>query len=342
MEEKLAWLREILDWQKEMTDSQEFMERLQVDLFADEVLVFTPKGEIINLPQGSTPVDFAYKIHTQIGHHCAGAKVNGRIVPLNHYLKTGDRVEIITRANATPSPDWLQFVRATSTKGKIRAYFRQIGRDESIAFGKNIFEKQIKKQLAVELPRLLEALNLTNEEELYLALGQAQITPSGVLSALKKPEQETLTISPPRAKGETVSTDGLIMRMAKCCHPLPGDEIVGYVTQGKGITIHRSNCPNVKNFAPQRLLEVNWPQGSKKELYISRLSVLVLNQPGVLKDITALIAEENINIQEIKAFPLSSAFAKIIILLEARNSQEVSYLINKLASLKVVQEITRA
>jgi GTP pyrophosphokinase len=344
LEQKLAWLRELLEWQKELTDSRQFMERVKVDLFADEVLVFTPKGEVINLPKGATPVDFAYKIHTEVGHHCAGARVNGRLVPLDHKLHTGDRVEIITKQSASPSLDWLQFVRVTSTKEKIKAYFRQRRREESIQTGKQIFEKYLRKQVGPEtLPLILNTFNLENEEDLYLALGQAQITPQQVLNSLKKPEEKPEIPAIQELKPaitEAVSTEGLIMRIARCCHPLPGDEIVGYISQGKGVSIHRRDCRNVKNFPHERLVSVTWPY-KKDTVHPVQISILTLNQPGALREVSGAIADESINIREISAFPVSQAFTKIKITLELNDARQLNFLMKKLSSLKVVKEVQR-
>jgi len=344
LEQKLAWLRELLEWQKELTDSRQFMERVKVDLFADEVFVFTPKGEVINLPKGATPVDFAYKIHTEVGHHCCGARVNGRLVPLDFKLHTGDRVEIITKQGASPSLDWLQFVRATSTKDKIKAYFRQRRREESVQAGKQIFEKYIKRQIGSEgFQAILKAFSLENEEELYLALGQAQITPQQVLNSLKKPEEKLEIPITPELKPaitEAVSTEGLIMRIARCCNPIPGDEIIGYVSQGKGVSIHRKDCRNVKNFPRERLVRVTWPF-KKDTVHPAQISILALNQPGVLKEVTGAIAEENINIREINAFPVSQAFTKIKITVELNELRQLSFLMKKLSSLKGVKEVKR-
>lgn len=344
LEQKLVWLRELLDWQKELSDSRQFLERVKVDLFADEVLVFTPKGEVINLPKGATPVDFAYKIHTQVGHHCTGAKVNGRLVPLDYKLRTGDRVEIITRQSASPSLDWLQFVRASSTTERLRAYFRQRRREENVQAGRLIFEKRLKRQVKTEnMTLILKALGLENEEDLYLALGQAQVTPAQILKTLKKTEEkpEAPLISEGKPKlNEAVSTEGLIMRVARCCHPLPGDEIVGYVTQGKGVSIHRKSCHNVQGFSSDRLISVAWPS-RKEEVHPSEISILALNKPGALKDITTAIADESINIQKIDAFPVSQAFTRIRILLELSDTRQLNFLLRRLESLKAIKEVQR-
>lgn len=344
LEQKLAWLRELLEWQKELTDSRQFMERVKVDLFSDEVLVFTPKGEVINLPQGATPIDFAYKIHTQIGNHCAGARVNGKLVPLDFKLRTGDRVEIITKQNASPSLDWLQSVRATSTKEKIKAYFRQLRREESIQSGKQLFEKYLKKYLTPEnLNEIFEAFNLENEDDLYLFLGQGQITPQQVLNSFKKTEEKPeipLSQELKPSVSEAVSTEGLIMRIARCCHPLPGDEIIGYISQGKGVSIHRKSCRNIKNFPQERLIPVTWPF-KKDTVHPVQISILTINQPGALKEVSGTIAEESINIREISAFPISQAFTKIKITLELNEARQLNFLIKKLSSLKVVKEVQR-
>lgn len=350
MEKKLAWLREILEWQRELVDSREFLERVKVDLFADEVLVFTPKGEVVDLPVGATPVDFAYHIHTQVGTHCAGSKINGRIVPLSYRLQTGDRVEIITRQNASPSRDWLQFVRTSSAKAKIRAFFRQKNRDENISEGKGVFDHFLRKQIeADELPYVLKSLNLETEEELYLALGQGQVAPQQILANLQRLRQEKrqenlaiVTSRPKETEPRLTGTEGLLVRIAGCCTPLPGDPIIGYITQGRGISIHRSDCHNLFTLPEKnRRVVLSWPKEKSGGMYSAQLFLRAANRPGVLKEITFAIAEEEINIQEINAYPLPSELTGIDLTVQVQDLSQLRQLIHKLEGIPSVNKVRR-
>lgn len=351
MEKKLVWLREVLEWQRELVDSHEFLERVKVDLFADEVLVFTPKGEVVDLPVGATPVDFAYHIHTEVGTHCAGSKVNGRIVPLSYHLQTGDRVEIITKQSTSPSRDWLQFVRTSSAKGKIKAFFRQKNREENISEGKGIFDRSLRKQFAEaeELVSIIKSLNLESEEELFLALGQGQVTPQQILTNLQRlrqeKEQEGLPIVTTRhreSEPQVMGTEGLLVRIAGCCAPLPGDPIVGYITQGRGISIHRSDCRNLLTFPEkERRVALSWPKEKTGGFYPAQLFLRAANRPGVLKDITFAIAEEEINIQEINAYPLPSELTGIDLTVQVQDLSQLRQLMNKLEGIPSVNRVRR-
>jgi guanosine-3',5'-bis(diphosphate) 3'-pyrophosphohydrolase len=350
MEEKMAWLRSLLDWQKELTEPGEFLERVRGDLFADEVLVFTPKGEVINLPVGATPVDFAYQIHSAVGNHCAGAKVNGKIVSLETALHTGDRVEILTRPNARPSLDWLRFVRSSSTKSKIRATFRQKAKAENLADGKAIYDHYLHKALAGgRLAQVLEVFRLEDEESLYLALGQGVLSPDQILQALTRAELEEkaaqephLVPLAPSAPLQLQGTEGLVVRLAGCCLPLPGDEVVGYITQGRGITIHRVNCPNLAKLSePGRKMQVSWPPQLQGTAFTSGVFLRTANRPGVLKEITATIADDNINIQEVRAYPVASESTGIQLKVTVRDLAQLQHLINKLERIPSVNEVVR-
>ncbi|MCX5975645.1 MAG: bifunctional (p)ppGpp synthetase/guanosine-3',5'-bis(diphosphate) 3'-pyrophosphohydrolase [Coprothermobacterota bacterium] len=350
MEEKMVWLRSLLDWQKELTDSREFLERVKVDLFADEVLVFTPKGEVINLPVGATPVDFAFQIHSQVGQHCAGAKVNGRITSLDTALHTGDRVEILTRPTAAPSLDWLGFVRATSTKSKIRAFFRKKDKVENLADGKVIFDKHLRRFLTgAKFSQAMEAFALAGEEDLYLALGTGALSPVQILQFLARAEAEEkasgepklvpLAPSPPL---QLQGTEGMVVRLAGCCLPLPGDEVVGFITQGRGIAIHRSDCPNLAKLPdPGRKMEVSWPPHLKQTAFTAALYLRTANRPGVLKEITTTIADDNVNIQEIKAYPMASESTGIQLKVTVRDLGQLQHLINRLERIPSVNETVR-
>ena len=349
MEQKLVWLRELLNWQKEVPDSREFLERVKVDLFADEVLVFTPKGEVINLPMGASPVDFAFQIHSQVGQHCAGAKVNGKIVSLDYKLQTGDRVEILTRRNASPSLDWLQFVRATSTKGKIRAYFRRLKKEESLALGKSIYERGLRKHLgAARFADALRILGLIDEEALFLALGQGQLAPAQILTALNREEQKAaeeahiILTKPQERPVQVTGTEGVLVRLARCCHPLPGDEIIGYTTQGRGISIHRQTCHGLAKLPEAgRRVSLSWPEGLTETHYVSELFLRAANRPGVLREITTAISEEGINIEQINAYSLPSELTGISLAVVVKDLAQLNQLMQKLERIPSINEVRR-
>ena len=349
MEQKLVWLRELLNWQKEVPDSREFLERVKVDLFADEVLVFTPKGEVINLPMGASPVDFAFQIHSQVGQHCAGAKVNGKIVSLDYKLQTGDRVEILTRQNASPSLDWLQFVRASSTKGKIRAYFRRLKKEESLALGKSIYERVLRKHLGTaRFADALRILGLIDEEALFLALGQGQLAPAQILTALNREEKKAdeeahIILAKPRERPVQVTgTEGMLVRLARCCHPLLGDEIIGYITQGRGISIHRQTCHSLAKLPEAgRRVSLSWPEDLTETHYVSELFLRAANRPGVLREITTAISEEGINIEQINAYPLPSELTGISLAVVVKDLAQLNQLMQKLERIPSINEVRR-
>lgn len=271
-DQRLAWLRQILEWQTELRDAREFMETLKIDVFSDVVFVFTPKGDVFELPAGSVPIDFAYRIHSDVGHRCIGSKVNGRIVPLDYTLKNGDIVEILTSKQANgPSRDWLKLVKTSQAKNRIRQWFRKEKREENIARGKEILEKELKKQglepgELFKSDRILEVskrFNFNNPDEFFATLGDGALSPIQVIARVKDdiykgkklPDESILTELPAEKKStgygkasqgiRVRGVDDVLIRLSRCCNPLPGDPIVGYVTRGRGVSVHRADCPNV-------------------------------------------------------------------------------------------------
>ncbi len=312
-EERFAWLRQILELQQETKDPKDFLETVKTDLFSDEVYVFTPKGEVKALPKGSTPVDFAYAIHSDVGSHCIGAKVNGRIVPLRYELVTGDFVEIITSPQQKPSPDWLKFVKTSKAKTKIRQSLKQQQYERSIEIGKQLFDKILKKHdlsfskiSRQEMSHLLTRFRAKSEEELYSFIGFGKLSPLQVLHELRpdiKPETRELELVPKKlsAKEGIVikELDGVLIRFGKCCNPLPGDKIVGFISRGRGITIHLADCPNVFNADPQRIIDASW-DSEKKILRPAKILVSCVDEPGLLTNISSAISALNVNISEAK------------------------------------------
>lgn len=324
--ERFTWLHQIMDWQRELSDPREFMASLRFDLFQDEVYVFTPAGDIKELPDGATAVDFAYAIHTQVGDHCSGAKVNGRIVPLSTAMKNGDQVEVLTDKKRVPSRDWLKFVKTAKARTRIKHYIRTEERARSIALAKELLEKEgrkhginvVKAMKEGWFAKLAEAMSVPSADELLSQIGYAHITPNKALKRLYalmegKPEARELpdVVEEPqtrkgKGKGEGKSegksdgikisgVDNVLVRFASCCNPLPGEPIAGYITRGRGVTVHRNDCPHLKNFEPERLLTVTW-EGQDDHPYPARIRIRCANEKGMFMRITKIFYDEDINI----------------------------------------------
>jgi GTP diphosphokinase / guanosine-3',5'-bis(diphosphate) 3'-diphosphatase len=327
-DERLAWLRQMLEWQTELKDPREFMEALKIDLFEEEVFVFTPKGDVISLKRGATPIDFAYAIHTEVGNHCVGAKVNGAIVPLNYELHMGDRVDVLTNKNSTPSRDWLNIVATSSARSKIRNYFSKASRTDDLAHGRDELAKVMRKHgLGIgsktaekALQKVAEEMNYQHAEDLLAGIGAGKVSAKQVGTKLLKlmskedtakvetqgTEEFTLAtpMTPPRHKrrrqGAGIKVKGIddvLVRLAKCCNPVPGDRIIGFVTRGRGVSVHRADCPNAADLlrTPERLLEVDWDLGSETT-YQVEIYVEALDRLRLLQDVTAALAEAGVNI----------------------------------------------
>ncbi len=372
-DKKLSWLRQVVNLQQELSDPQEYVEALKVDVFSDEVFVFTPRGDVIDLPKGSIPLDFAYRIHTEVGNHCVGAKVNGRLVPLEYKLKNGDIVSIITnKANNGPSPDWLNIVASSETRNKIRSWFKKARREENIARGMELIEKEAKR-LGYEPKELLKdgrlgevarKLKMANEDDLLAALGYGGITSHGIMSKLIELHKQDLkqTASPDISKllselkpsqgtvkksshGILVEGEGgLLVRLARCCNPIPGDPIVGYITRGRGVSVHRADCPNVLSDVDNlsRVIEVGWDIGLDK-VYTVQIAIICNDQSGVLTKLLAVPSEMKINISAINAKPnRSNKTSTVIMGLDVKSAQQVGQLMTKMRRLKDVFSVTRS
>ena len=372
-DKKFSWLRQMVNLQQELSDPREYVEALKVDVFSDEVFVFTPRGDVIDLPKGSIPLDFAYRIHTEVGNHCVGAKVNGRLVPLEYKLKNGDIVSIITnQANNGPSRDWLNIVASSETRNKIRSWFKKARREENIARGAELIEKEAKR-LGYEPKALLkddrlnevaQKLKLSSEDDLLASLGYGGITTHGIMSKLIELHKQELqeTTSPDISKllselkpsqgtvkksshGILVEGEGgLLVRLARCCNPIPGDPIVGYITRGRGVSVHRADCPNVLNDVDSlaRVIEVDWDIGLDK-VYTVQIAIICNDQSGVLTKLLAVPSEMKININSINAKPnRSNKTSTVIMGLDVKSAQQVSQLMTKLRRLKDVFSVTRS
>ncbi|MGH7466898.1 MAG: RelA/SpoT family protein [Longimicrobiales bacterium] len=321
VDEKLSWFRQVLEWQQDTREPEEFMEFLRIDLFQDEIFVFTPKGDVKQLPKNATPIDFAFAVHTEIGLHCSGARVNGRIAPLARELKNGDTVEVITDLRHKPSRDWLAFVKTARARQKIRQWIKQEESHSSINLGRELLDREIRKARKVkpgeaDMLRAAEALNLPSFEHVLSALGRGEIGPSAILKELypgaEVPAPHTPTalerlVERVRGSGRGVRIQGLenmMVRYSACCQPVPGDEVIGYITRGRGISIHRIDCPNILNLGehPERRVEIEWEAESGERFFV-RLVVEGDDRRGLLSDIATAISETGTNIQsaEIKA-----------------------------------------
>jgi GTP pyrophosphokinase len=356
--DRFSWLRQILDWQGDLKDSRDFLSTLRLDLFQDEVYVFTPKGQVKELPEGATPVDFAYAIHTEVGHHCAGAKVNGRIVPLNTPLKNGDTVEILTDPSRHPSRDWLQFVKSARARSRIKQWINTEERARSIALAKELLEKE-GRRMGVNFARALKngdlepvarEFSLKTVEDLLSAVGYARITPRQVLSKLLPKEvleaerkaQERPAPSPKKAtEGVAIKgVDDVLVRFAQCCTPVPGDPIIGYISRGRGVTIHSQDCPNVANMEPERLLDVRW-EGEEERPYPARMRILCRNQRGVLAEVSALLAKEGVNIDSGQFSSTPDGLTEMEFVVEVKNASHLYTAMDKLRRLASVREVVR-
>lgn len=368
-DEKLAWLRQLLEWQHDLRDAREFMESLKIDLFADAVFVFTPKGDVFEFPTGSVPVDFAYRVHTEVGHRCTGAKVNGRIVPLDYKLKTGDIVEIITSKQAAgPSRDWLNMVKTSQAKSRIRQWFKKEQREENILKGREILEREVKKQgLSIEIlknEKLAEfgrRLNLFTIEDVYAAVGDGTITPLTVINRIKeetkaqripleeelwqlKAESKPVPASVQPTQGVLIKgIDNLLIRLSHCCKPVPGDPIVGYITRGRGVSIHRSDCRNLGLFQKsdqERLVEADWNQGFRFPFQV-KLEVSAMDRAGLLSDVMSVISEMKMSANWVTARGRKNQMAIIEMVLEMKSKEELEYLMGKINRVKDVYEVRR-
>ena len=370
-EAKLSWLRQLLEWHKDMSDSRDFVNTVKMDVFSDEVFVFTPRGDVIDLPVGSVPIDFAYRIHTDVGNRCVGAKVNGRIVPLDYKLSNGDIVEVITSKQATgPSRDWMNIVGSSDTRNKIRSWFKKERREENIVKGREMLEKETKR-LGYDIKVLLKAdklktvataVRLDGEESLYATIGYGGITLNNVMSRLVelyKKEQKLNTtkdlsellaeLKPRRSKAKNShgilvkGEEGIMVKLARCCNPIPGDPVIGYITRGSGISVHRRDCPNVLSNNPEeqsRLIEVSWDIATDA-VYKVNIVISADNRPGMMSDIMQVTSEAKLNINALNCRTDRNKVASITMGLDISNLEQLDNIMNKIKRMKGVYSVER-
>jgi guanosine-3',5'-bis(diphosphate) 3'-pyrophosphohydrolase len=352
--DEIAWLRQLGDWRDEL-DSEEFLESVKTDVLVDRVFVYTPKGEIKELPRGATPLDFAFRIHTDLGYRCIGAKVNGRLEPLNYALKNGDVVEIMTsKADKGPSLDWLNpelgYVKTSHARNKVRQWFAKQERSQSIETGKQIWEKELKR-LGIGLPgvdKVARLLDYDSADDLFAALGSGNISSSQIMlklsGELEPTEEEGVEVLPPRKISPVSITvlgvGDLLTRLANCCHPLPGDKIIGYITQGRGITVHRRDCPNIiHEEEKERLIKVEW--GDVAQVYPVTIQVDAWDRVGLVRDISAIIAEEGVNLSEVSMSNHHEDSVTLHFTLEVKSAAQLSKIMSRIYSVWNVVSVTR-
>jgi len=382
-EQQLAWLREMIDWQDETSDSREFLKDLKVDLDSDEVFVFTPKGEVKSLRAGSTPVDFAYAIHTEVGNHCVGAKVNGSIVPLSYKLQTGDRVEILTQKSANPSRGWLTMVQTPSARSKIRSYFSKISRSDDLQMGHDKLTREMRKhgmgisnaQASRALKQVAEQLGYKEADDMLVNIGAGKESAqhvtnrllkllvdrgteeaekpgigSSAMSTGKMPPMLTSVKRPKRHETHSASgvvvkgLDDVLVRLSKCCNPVPGDSIIGFVTRGRGVSVHRSDCPNAKDLMtePERIIDVAWETSpSNSATYKMEVHIEALDRMNLLRDVAAALSEAGVNVLSSSTTTQRDGMVRMRFLFEVSDVSHVEDILQKLYEVEGVFEARR-
>ncbi|MCT4621464.1 MAG: bifunctional (p)ppGpp synthetase/guanosine-3',5'-bis(diphosphate) 3'-pyrophosphohydrolase [Marinisporobacter sp.] len=373
LDDKLRWLRQLLEWQGDMKDPKEFMESLKIDLFTNEVFVFTPKGDVFDLPAGSTPIDFAYKVHSAIGNSCIGAKVDGRIVPIDYKLKNGNIVEVLTsKQSHGPSRDWLKFVKSTQAKNRIRQWFKKERREENIEKGRDMIEKEIRRngyevhELAKTqwMNQLVKKFRFNNIEDIYAAVGYGGILTNQVIPKLKQlykeaqkeeksPEEAIVAVNKQhKSKNENKNKntqgikvkgiDNILVRFAKCCTPVPGDEIVGFITRGRGVSIHRADCVNIlkETDSMDRFIEVEWNEDRQKS-YETEIQIISADRKGLLSEVTNVISDIKLTVTAVNARTTKDRIAVVNLTIEITNIQQLDKLIKKIKAMQGVLDVYR-
>ena len=355
-EEKMTWLRQLLEWQRDAAGTDDFIESVKQDIFHDQVFVYTPKGDIVELAAGSTPIDFAYKIHTELGHHCMGGKVNGRLVSLDTPLQNGDTVEIMTtKSNRGPSPDWLNsnlgYVNSASARQKVRQWFHRQARGSNIERGRDKLRKELRRlNLKLEESEILNLVKFDRMEDFLLSLGsgglsEGQLAHRLSLAARQEPDlpqiKNNLPLSSPSSGISVLGVGDLLIRMAGCCNPIPGDDIAGFVTRVRGVTVHKKDCISLRNEdEPERIVQVSW--GEVKELYPVRVCIEAYDRVGLLRDVTVRVSEEKVNIASVVTQEKSDGTVTMELTLHTTGLDQIGKLFAKLEGVRSVTSVTRA
>ncbi|MDJ1169335.1 bifunctional (p)ppGpp synthetase/guanosine-3',5'-bis(diphosphate) 3'-pyrophosphohydrolase [Roseofilum sp. BLCC_M154] len=374
-DEKFTWLRQLLDWQNDLKDAQEYLESIKDNLFEDDVYVFTPRGDVLSLTSGSSTVDFAYRIHSEVGNHCAGARVNGRMVPLSTVLKNGDIVEVLTQKNSHPSLDWLNFVKTAGARNRIRQWYKRSHRDENVARGRELLEKEMGKSgfeaLLKSQPMhwVVERCNYHSVDDLLAALGYGELTLNLVVNRLRDAIRATQPLEPDRKsslKGEAVipssssassaaagdqsspivGIEGLLYYLAGCCNPIPGELIIGVVTRGRGISIHRQGCHNVEHVEGDRLIPVSWNGKNHKTTptpmtYIVQVQIQTIDRVGILKDILSRLSDQGINVRNVDVKTQTGKPAVINLGMEIRDRPQLESVFTQIRNMSDILNIRR-
>ena len=384
LDKQIAWLREMVDWQAETKDSREFLKSLKTDLDPKEVYVFTPKGEAMSLRYGSTPIDFAYSIHTEVGNHCVGAKVNGSIVPLSYQLQLGDRVEILTRKSATPSRDWLNIVKTPSARSKIRSYFSRVSRSDDLQTGKDKLQREMRKhglgissaQSMRAIKRVADAMGYKDSDDMLVNIGTNKESPQHVANRLLKilvdrgtedAEKPSIGMSasatgkmPPMLtsvkrpkKHEAHASNGVVVkgiddvlvRLSRCCNPVPGDDIVGFVTRGRGVSVHRRDCPNAQDLMqqPERIIEVFWEDQapSSNTTFNVEIFIEALDRMNLLRDVSTVLSEQGANVLSVNSMTHRDGMVEMRFLFQVSETAAIERILKKLRSVEGVFDARR-
>ena len=360
-EQQFAWLRQLLEWQSDLTDAKEFMDTVKGDLFPDVVYVFTPKGDVRELPQGSTPVDFAYAVHTDIGHQCVGAKINGKIVPIKYILRNGDRIEVITQTGHTPSRDWLKFVKTSKARTRIKAWVKTEERRRSILLGKELLDKDLRKHelspskvfKSNDIHRVAHELSHNTVDDMLAAIGYGKVSAHMVANKLApdRPHIEPLPKKPlkkpaPEKKGsggmKIGGMDQMLFHLSKCCSPVPGDKVIGFITRGRGISIHTLDCPNVADMTvdKERMVEVTWGE-FKSGAHAVKIAVLTQDKPGILASVSSSISAAEANISHAEVTTGADKQASLNFTIEISDVEHLNRIIKSIASVDGVMDVKR-
>jgi RelA/SpoT family (p)ppGpp synthetase len=366
VDRKLAWLRQLVEWQQDLKDAREYMDTVKMDLFADEVFVFSPRGDVFDLPKGSTPIDFAYRVHTEVGNHVTGARINDRMVPLATPMRNGDIVEIITSKNAHPRMDWLNLAITHSAKSRIRQWFKKHHREEHIQQGRQMLEAELGKANLEELLKtdrikdLGKRLNVSEPDDILAALGYGDLSMSQVINRIREQEQALEKVKgkdapppPPSApetaktsKGSVSSLSGLMHHRAQCCNPVPGEQIAGVVGRGSGITVHRTDCVNLAKVEKERQMELTWGNEpaveAKGDHYPAYLVVECIDRVGIARDILQKISDSKINLSDLRVetHPKQNS-ATIHLIVEVRDIKQLESIAAAIKNISDVHTVQR-
>jgi GTP diphosphokinase / guanosine-3',5'-bis(diphosphate) 3'-diphosphatase len=356
-QKQFGWLRQLLEWQKSLHDPKEFMEMVQMDLFPNEVYVFTPKGDVREFPRGATPVDFAYAVHSEVGEKCIGARINGRMVPLRYQFNNGDIVEIITSGKQHPRKDWLDFVKTTKAKSKIRQWIKNQERDESIALGKNILEKALEQtgldHQHATLESVAKDLSLNSLQDLYANIGYGVISSNQVIGRLRPHDVESekreglmsKVVARLTRKKDTKGImvkglDDMLIRFANCCHPLPGENVLGFITLGRGVTIHKRDCRHILDADSRRIVDVQW-EPTERDIYLARLKVTSVDKKGILADISSIMSQRDANIIQAEVKTTMDKKGVSFFTIEVKNYKQLEGIISAIKKIKEVLIVER-